>query len=269
MPRPGGGRWRGGDRDHGRRRGLALLGLGADLGGFKKLFKDRTAQVERRYIDPLDELDGQVHHAEQELAGLRAAGPSSAASCGASTSTTTSATWPWRYRRARRRHREGGRRHQQLHHPGGLPGGRRWPEQMDLRRQRRPRVLHQEFLNPTYPDEHAPAAPRPRCASASAARPSSHHRRINEALAEISGVGGNLIVTLAFFRWGAVLQGHREGGSGRPVAGRRRPALPGPAGLLKTVAHSLRILHDRGIVHGDLKPSNVLIKRTELGYTTN
>jgi serine/threonine protein phosphatase PrpC len=50
---------------------LALLGLGADLGGFKKRFKDRTAQVERHYIDPLDELDGQVHHAEQELAGLR------------------------------------------------------------------------------------------------------------------------------------------------------------------------------------------------------
>jgi serine/threonine protein phosphatase PrpC len=51
---------------------LALLGLGADLDRFKKLFKDRTAQVERRYIDPLDELDGQVDHAEQELAGLRA-----------------------------------------------------------------------------------------------------------------------------------------------------------------------------------------------------
>lgn len=38
--------------------------------------------------------------------------------------------------------------------------------------------------------------------------------------------------------------------------------------LLKTVAHSLRILHDLDIVHSDLKPSNVLIKRTELGYTT-
>ena len=38
--------------------------------------------------------------------------------------------------------------------------------------------------------------------------------------------------------------------------------------LLKTVAHSLKILHDLRIVHSDLKPSNVLIKRTELGYTT-
>jgi serine/threonine protein kinase len=38
--------------------------------------------------------------------------------------------------------------------------------------------------------------------------------------------------------------------------------------LLKTVAHSLKILHDLHIVHSDLKPSNVMIKRTELGYTT-
>jgi serine/threonine protein kinase len=34
------------------------------------------------------------------------------------------------------------------------------------------------------------------------------------------------------------------------------------------VAHSLKILHDLQIVHSDLKPSNVLIKQTELGYTT-
>jgi serine/threonine protein phosphatase PrpC len=50
---------------------LALLGLGADLGAFKRLFKDRTAELQRRYIDPLEELDGQVRRAEQELAGLR------------------------------------------------------------------------------------------------------------------------------------------------------------------------------------------------------
>jgi serine/threonine protein phosphatase PrpC len=50
---------------------VALLGLGADLDGFKKLFQDRVAKVERRYIDPLDELDRQIGRAEQELAGLR------------------------------------------------------------------------------------------------------------------------------------------------------------------------------------------------------
>ena len=50
---------------------LALLGLGADLGGFKQLFKDRAAALERRYIGPLDDLDGQVQRAEQELAELR------------------------------------------------------------------------------------------------------------------------------------------------------------------------------------------------------
>jgi serine/threonine protein phosphatase PrpC len=51
---------------------IALLGLGADLDGFKQLFRDRTDELGRRYIDPLDELDGQVRQAEQQLAGLRA-----------------------------------------------------------------------------------------------------------------------------------------------------------------------------------------------------
>ena len=51
---------------------LALLGLDADLGGFKQLFKDRAAELQHRYIDPLEELEGQVRRAEQQLAELRA-----------------------------------------------------------------------------------------------------------------------------------------------------------------------------------------------------
>jgi eukaryotic-like serine/threonine-protein kinase len=128
-----------------------------------------------------------------------------------------------------------------------------------------------EFLSPTYPDDDAPgssqtkARKRARCATFEA-----HHRRIQEALAPISHAGGNLIVTLDFFRWGAKYYKvtDKVDVAGLEPAEVAMLPLQGRLVLLKTVAHSLKILHDRGIVHGDLKPSNVLIKRTEYGHTT-
>jgi eukaryotic-like serine/threonine-protein kinase len=127
------------------------------------------------------------------------------------------------------------------------------------------------FLSPTYPDDAAPGGAatkerkRRRCAAFEA-----HHRGIQAALAPVTAYGGNLIATLDFFRHGAKYYKITEkidpaGLDAAAIAG-----LPFPTKLilLKTVAHSLRILHDLGIVHGDLKPTNVLIKKTELGYTT-
>jgi eukaryotic-like serine/threonine-protein kinase len=128
-----------------------------------------------------------------------------------------------------------------------------------------------EFLSPTYPDDDAPgsekikAKKRARCAAFEA-----HHRGVQRALAPLSAYGGNLIVTLDFFRWGAKYYKVTEkvDAEGLSSADVTALGLRSQLVLMKTVAHSLKILHDLKIVHSDLKPSNVLIKRTELGYTT-
>ena len=128
-----------------------------------------------------------------------------------------------------------------------------------------------EFLSPTYPDDAAPgsaktkAKKRARCATFEA-----HHQGIQRALAPLSAYGGNLIVTLDFFRWGAKYYKVTEkvDAVGLTAADVASLDLRTQLVLLKTVAHSLKILHDLRIVHSDLKPSNIMIKRTEVGYTT-
>jgi serine/threonine protein kinase len=127
------------------------------------------------------------------------------------------------------------------------------------------------FLSPTYPETDAPgserikAKKRARCAAFEA-----HHRGIQAAMAPLTTYGGNLIATLDFFRIGAKYYKVTEKVDVAGLQTRDIAALGFPAQLvlLKTVAHSLKILHDLRIVHSDLKPGNVLVKRTELGYTT-
>jgi len=127
------------------------------------------------------------------------------------------------------------------------------------------------FLSPTYPDDDAPGSAatkqrkRAQCAAFEA-----HQRGIKAALAPATGYGGNLIATLDFFRHGAKYYKVTEKVevAGLESADVARMPYSSKLVLLKTVAHSLHILHDRHIVHSDLKPSNVLIKRTERGYTT-
>ena len=165
---------------------MALLGFGADLGGFKKLFKTGRPRWSAATSTPSTNSTARCTTPSRSWPACGPAGPSSAASCGASTSTTTSATWPWRYRRARRRHREAGdviNGYTILEDfrvvGAGLSNGLAAKDGREY--------FIKEFLSPTYPDEHAPGSPqtkmrkRQRCAAFE-----RHHRRINEALAEIS-----------------------------------------------------------------------------------
>jgi len=127
------------------------------------------------------------------------------------------------------------------------------------------------FLAPTYPDDAAPGSPRTKARKrARCAAFEAHHLGIQAAMAPLTSYGGNLIATLDFFREGAKYYKVTEKVdlAGLEPADVARLGFPAQLVLLKTVAHSLKILHDLHIVHSDLKPDNVMIKRTELGYTT-
>jgi hypothetical protein len=51
---------------------MAVLGIGADHDTFRKLFARRTAELEQRWVKPLDDLDADLREHERKLEELRA-----------------------------------------------------------------------------------------------------------------------------------------------------------------------------------------------------
>ncbi|HEY6795803.1 MAG TPA: hypothetical protein VI248_14080, partial [Kineosporiaceae bacterium] len=49
---------------------MALLGVGADHAGFRRLFAARTAQLEQESIHPLDDLAAEIEQARRALEDL-------------------------------------------------------------------------------------------------------------------------------------------------------------------------------------------------------
>ena len=121
-----------------------------------------------------------------------------------------------------------------------------------------------EFLSPKYPVDGAPGGEatkdrqRRQCDAFE-----MHHRAIIEALEPISSRGGNVVVATDFFRAGPRYFKVTDKVEVTDWSPEEVAALPIKARLLLmiTVAHSLNVLHRVGLVHGDIKPPNILIKR--------
>lgn len=127
-----------------------------------------------------------------------------------------------------------------------------------------------EFLFPKYPLPDGPGseATKEKKRRECALFESRQHRLI--ALTRpVAGPGGNLIVTQDFFRAGCCYYKvtERVETSGFDVADAAALPLQDRFVILSAIAFSVRILHRAGIVHGDLKPANILIKPTRAGYT--
>ena len=128
------------------------------------------------------------------------------------------------------------------------------------------------FLSPKYPIDGAPGNPktlaekRKRCNKFE-----RQQKQLNDKIATKCALGGNLVYAVDFFRSGTCYYKINEkidisSLKAKDVAKFSKDKI---LIVLKTLTHSLKILHDLEIVHGDLKPDNILIKRTETGgYTT-
>lgn len=125
-----------------------------------------------------------------------------------------------------------------------------------------------EFLQPKFPVDSAPGSAATKAAQREAcAAFEEHHRGIQKALLPLSSSGGNLVVTADFFREGTRYYKVTEKVDVTNWSAEDIMALPIESRLLLmlTVAHSLNVLHRAGLVHGDIKPPNILIKRVGSG----
>ena len=123
-----------------------------------------------------------------------------------------------------------------------------------------------KFDNPIYPVPTAPGSEKTKNFMRKQSDDfEKHHIAIMNALKGKSVKGGNLIITLDFFRE----ESHfykvttRVNVAGVNIAAISMLPYDKRILVLLTVANSLKLLHQSGIVHGDLKPDNILIHKTE------
>jgi len=123
-----------------------------------------------------------------------------------------------------------------------------------------------EFLSPKYPADSSPASAKLKARKrADCAAFEARHRKIMAKTREIAPGGGNLVVASDFFRDGSLYYKVTERIEGIPLPDPRRLDDKRRDVLLKTLAHSVDILHRQSIVHGDLKPGNVIVRQTRTG----
>jgi serine/threonine protein kinase len=123
-----------------------------------------------------------------------------------------------------------------------------------------------KFLDPIYPIPSAPGSEKTKKLQRKQCDDfEKNHTAIMNALKGKSVKGGNLIITLDFFRE----ESHfykvttRVNVAGVDISDISALSYEKRILVLLTVANSLKLLHQSNIVHGDLKPDNILINKTE------
>lgn len=129
-----------------------------------------------------------------------------------------------------------------------------------------------KFISPKYPTPDSPGSERVKAQRKKNCEEfEARQKELNDKIGSKCGLGGNLIYAVDFFRVDTLYYKINEkiDVSSISIDEIYRLKSDEIMIILKSLAHSLRIMHREGIVHGDLKPDNILIKTTATGsYTT-
>lgn len=129
-----------------------------------------------------------------------------------------------------------------------------------------------KFIKPKYPTPDSPGSEKIKAQKRKACEEfETRQKELNNKIGSKCGLGGNLVYAYDFFRVDTLYYKITEKIDVSSVSIEEISRLNHKdlMIILKSLVHSLRIMHRENIVHGDLKPDNILIKATATGsYTT-
>jgi eukaryotic-like serine/threonine-protein kinase len=121
-----------------------------------------------------------------------------------------------------------------------------------------------QFLDPKWPTAESMGSPASKERRRAACLEFEHrHQSVNGRINGRVAGGGNLVTATEFFREGTTYYKVTDRVAAEAAKDLRDLTDRQTAVVLRTLCHSMRLLHRAGIVHGDLKPANVLLQRSD------
>jgi serine/threonine protein kinase len=120
-----------------------------------------------------------------------------------------------------------------------------------------------QFLDPKWPTDESMGSPASKARRRAVCRQfEERHREVNRRMSGKVAGGGNLVTAAAFFRQGTAYYKVTDRVAAEPASDLTGLTDRQTLVVLRTLFQSMKLLHKANIVHGDLKPANVLLQRS-------